>query len=299
MIDHTAIILAGGRGRRLGGIDKPRVQVGGSSLGELAVEAARLAGCAEIVVVGAIGDDVVASPGDPANHGGERRIRVIREDPPFGGPAAALVAALAEVRTPWVLLLAADLPRACEAVALVAAASPRGGADGIRLRDAAGRPQHLLARYRTSALRRASAEVGDPHGAPLGRLLDGLTLDDVDDPDGLSRDVDTWEDVWTARTASPAIEGALMPDEGTPVPPEALDAWAAAVADRLGLRRDDLPVSIVLDLARDVAHGVARPAAPLSAFAAGLAAGRAGGSRADVEAAMTAVVDLARDWRIA
>ena len=60
------------------------------------------------------------------------------------------------------------------------------------------------------------------------------------------------------------------------LPPEALDAWAAAVRDKLALDHD-LPVALVLDLARDVANGVARPAAPLSAFAAGLAAGRAGG----------------------
>ncbi len=80
------------------------------------------------------------------------------------------------------------------------------------------------------------------------------------------------------------------------LPPEALDEWAAALRELLGLGVDDLPVSVILDLARDVANGVARPAAPLSAFAAGLAAGRAGGSRADTEAAVTAVSTLARGW---
>jgi hypothetical protein len=76
------------------------------------------------------------------------------------------------------------------------------------------------------------------------------------------------------------------------LPPEALDAWAAQVAERLGLAPEDLPISAVLDLAGVVARGVARPAAPLSAFAAGLAAGRAGGSSADVRHAIAEITDL-------
>ncbi len=79
------------------------------------------------------------------------------------------------------------------------------------------------------------------------------------------------------------------------LPPEALDAWAAAVREKLALDHE-LPIALVLDLARDVANGVARPAAPLSAFAAGLAAGRAGGSDEDVRAAVTAITELAAGW---
>ena len=51
------------------------------------------------------------------------------------------------------------------------------------------------------------------------------------------------------------------------LPPEALDAWASALRTRFGLDGEDLPVGLILDLARDVANGVARPAAPFSAFA--------------------------------
>lgn len=80
------------------------------------------------------------------------------------------------------------------------------------------------------------------------------------------------------------------------LPPEALDAWAAALRERFALAEEDLPVPLILDLARDVANGVARPAAPFSAFAAGLIAGRAGGSPADVRAAVAAVVELASTW---
>jgi hypothetical protein len=82
----------------------------------------------------------------------------------------------------------------------------------------------------------------------------------------------------------------------THLPPEALDQWAAALRDRLGLREDDLPIAAILDLAADVARGVARPAAPFSAFAAGLAAGRAGGGPEQVSDALAAVSELAADW---
>lgn len=80
------------------------------------------------------------------------------------------------------------------------------------------------------------------------------------------------------------------------LPSEALDAWAAALREHFGLAAEDLPISLILDLARDVAVGVARPAAPFSAFAAGLVAGRAGGSPDDVKQAVAAITELAQNW---
>ena len=58
-----------------------------------------------------------------------------------------------------------------------------------------------------------------------------------------------------------------MSDAPRTLPPEALDEWALALRERFGLAADDVPVALILDLARDVANGVARPAAPFSAFA--------------------------------
>jgi hypothetical protein len=81
------------------------------------------------------------------------------------------------------------------------------------------------------------------------------------------------------------------------LPPEALDEWAAALRELLGLDEGDIPISLILDLARDAAVGVARPAAPLSAFAAGLAAGRAGGTPDDVRRIVGDVSSLAAGWR--
>lgn len=80
------------------------------------------------------------------------------------------------------------------------------------------------------------------------------------------------------------------------LPPEALDAWAEALRELFGLDADDIPIPLILDLARDVAVGVARPAAPLSAFVAGLAAGRAGGSPEQVRRAVSEITSLAGGW---
>lgn len=81
------------------------------------------------------------------------------------------------------------------------------------------------------------------------------------------------------------------------LPPEALDEWADALRELFGLDAEDVPIPLILDLARDVAVGVARPAAPLSAFVAGLAAGRAGGSPEQVRRAVAEITSRANGWR--
>lgn len=88
----------------------------------------------------------------------------------------------------------------------------------------------------------------------------------------------------------------MAESESRKLPPEALDEWALALRNRFGLTADELPVALILDLARDVANGVARPAAPFSAFVAGLVAGRAGGGTGDIADAVSAVTELAKGW---
>ncbi|MBB2976581.1 hypothetical protein FHX49_002160 [Microbacterium endophyticum] len=84
-----------------------------------------------------------------------------------------------------------------------------------------------------------------------------------------------------------------MTESQRTLPPEALDAWAKVLCEHFSIEREDLPVALILDLARDVAVGVARPAAPLSAFAAGLVAGRQGGTSEQVRAAVVQITALA------
>ena len=67
-----------------------------------------------------------------------------------------------------------------------------------------------------------------------------------------------------------------------------LDAWVAAACTELGLKPDETPVPLVLDLARDVAHHVLRPGAPVTAYLLGVAVGR-GADPADAAARLTAL----------
>ena len=108
--DFDAIILAGGRGSRLGGVSKADLIVGGVRLLDRVLGA--VTDAASTVAVGRVEvpDGVL----------------VTLEDPPGTGPAAGLVAGLDAIATPapWTLILACDLPDAPAAVdALRAAAS--------------------------------------------------------------------------------------------------------------------------------------------------------------------------------
>lgn len=95
--DCAAVILAGGQARRLGGADKPALEVAGRSMLAAVVAAASGAGARPLIVVSP------PRPGLPA-------ARFVQEDPSGGGPVPALRRGLAEVAEPWLLLLAADLP---------------------------------------------------------------------------------------------------------------------------------------------------------------------------------------------
>ncbi|MFC9974375.1 molybdenum cofactor guanylyltransferase [Spirillospora sp. NPDC127200] len=147
-----AVVLAGGRARRLGGADKPAALVGGRPLIAWVADAA--AAARRLVVVG---------PPRPA----PARARVVREDPPGAGPVPALRAGLAEADAPWTVLLAADLPflRPAHVTALLEAAQ---GADGAVLLDDGGREQWLTGCWRTERLRAALAGY---RGASLRGLL--------------------------------------------------------------------------------------------------------------------------------
>lgn len=311
-----AILLAGGRASRLGGLDKPLFEVQGRPLLQRAVDAA--AGCDPVVIVG---------PRRPGIDGAPRIRSLVwlREDPPFSGPAAAIVAALDHLSEPddgahgpaspsWLFVLAADLVDPVAAVTRLHAAratSSDGDArGGFCLSDGDARPQWLTGLYPVDELRAAARALpGRGVNAPARALLAPLGAVVLAAPTDATIDIDTWDDVAPVRAAAPAPpvrtltsppshlalpEGDLMSDRT--LPPEALDAWAAALRERFGLAEDDLPISLILDLARDVANGVARPAAPFSAFVAGLVAGRAGGTPDDVRTAVAAVVDLATAW---
>ena len=181
-----ALILAGGQGRRLGGRDKAALPVAGRPLLDRV-----LAACAEAQQV------VLVGPG-PAPDGVTR----VQEDPPGGGPVAGIVAGLAQVHKPWVLVLAVDQPDAGRATpALVAALADDPEADLLCQRDATGHPQWLLGVYRTAALRDVLAGLGSGHGVPVARVADGLRMVEISDGAAHVGDIDTWDDhaAWEQR----------------------------------------------------------------------------------------------------
>jgi molybdopterin-guanine dinucleotide biosynthesis protein A len=164
---YDAVVLAGGRARRFGGADKPGLTVGGRTLAEAVVSAA--AGAAMIIVVGP--ERGYLRRIGPA---GAPRPRFVREDPPGGGPVAALRRGITEVSARWLVLLAADLPfvlpehvHALLAAAGEARAASAGRRAGAILVDDDGRPQWLIGCWPTATLAGALQAYG-------GRSLHGL-----------------------------------------------------------------------------------------------------------------------------
>ncbi|MFG3224462.1 molybdenum cofactor guanylyltransferase [Kitasatospora sp. NPDC048194] len=188
MTPYDVIVPAGGAARRLGGADKPGLSVGGTTLLDRVLAACT--GARTTVVVG------------PARPTARTGVRWTREQPPGGGPVAAVAAGLGLVTADTVLLLAADLPfldrRTVDRLAgALDAAGPTVAA--AVLVDAGGRDQPLAAAYRTAPLRTALAALGDPAGLPLRRLVGGLPRLPVADTDDVAHDCDTWEDLERAR----------------------------------------------------------------------------------------------------
>ena len=198
------LVLAGGRGSRLGGALKPAVDVAGRTLLARVLDARVLV--RRTVVVAPDAARPAAGPADtPASRDtpGNPLIWAL-EDPPFGGPVAGIAAGLAALAADppadWILLLACDLPWAADAARhlLTHLADPTlpPTLDGIYLVDDTGRDQWLVGLYRAGALRAGSERLGPAvHGASVRQLLAGRDLHGLPDPSGSGVDVDTWQDV--------------------------------------------------------------------------------------------------------
>ncbi|MFF3323360.1 NTP transferase domain-containing protein [Streptomyces sp. NPDC002889] len=274
---YDAVVLAGGAAKRLGGADKPAVSVGGRALLDRVLGACRDA--RRTVVVG--GRRTTAHP-----------VVWAREEPPGGGPLAALDAGVRQAGAPVVLVLSADLPFLGEGTvrqligALAVDTAAARAREAVLLTDSDGRDQPLVAAYRTEPLRRElallAAEHGSLSGLPLRLLTQELDFARIETDSLASFDCDTWEDISAAR--------ARIREHGT-----VLDEWITAVKDELGIELD-VDIGVLLDLARDAAHGVARPAAPLTTFLVGYAAAKADGGPEAVAEASRKAVALAHRW---
>lgn len=221
---HNAIILAGGRSSRLGGTPKALLESSGRTLLAVALDAA--SGARNCAVAGPPElSAVVEASGIPA--------QLIREDPPFSGPAAAVAAAWTALAswdentgTPppeWTLVLACDMPFVAQAVKALlheagnSADSGPGGRQSLLCVDESGRAQPLAALYRTAALGAAVSFFDRPGGLEnlsMKRLLARVQWRNVAVPPHSTADIDTWEDAgrWSVKpgtTGDPDAPAAL------------------------------------------------------------------------------------------
>lgn len=180
--DLGVVVLTGGRGTRLGGVDKAGLVLGGRSLLHRALDLADEV-APTIVLVG-------------PRLAVDRPVWWAREDPPGGGPAAALLAGARVLDTTWMLVLAVDMPLVTSMTVHDLCRAATG--DGALLVDESRHQQPLCAVYRRQALLAAAPE--NPDGLAVHRLLAGLSLTEVPARAGESGDVDTPEQLDRLRT---------------------------------------------------------------------------------------------------
>jgi molybdopterin-guanine dinucleotide biosynthesis protein A len=184
---YDAIVLAGGGGRRLGGADKAALVVGGRTLLDRVLDAC--AGARRVIVVGSV---------RPTSS----EVLWCQEEPPGGGPVAAIAAGIHRTAAPLLSLLACDLPYLTAAAVAELFGAVREGGDGAAYVDGEGHLQPLVAVYRRESLERALNGLGAPYeGVALHRLVARLDIARLADPTGVARDCDTWDEVEVARRA--------------------------------------------------------------------------------------------------
>jgi molybdopterin-guanine dinucleotide biosynthesis protein A len=121
----------------------------------------------------------------------------VLEEPRFGGPVAALAAALPGIRTPLLALLATDMPRAGALVGSLLAAFSDGDQVLMSL-DADGRRQQLCSILRRDALAAALACFPTPEGVAMRALMANLDVRELPLPPELAdllHDIDTPADL--------------------------------------------------------------------------------------------------------
>ncbi|WP_020522649.1 molybdenum cofactor guanylyltransferase [Catelliglobosispora koreensis] len=137
---YHAIVLAGGRGTRMGGVLKPLLTVAGVPLLTRVLTALEPAD--HRTVAGPSELDSLLAPG----------VERVQEDPPGGGPVAGIRAGLGDHQADKVITVAGDLPfLTWEAITLLDAHT----ASCVLFVDGDGRRQPLVAVWQGSSLRRA------------------------------------------------------------------------------------------------------------------------------------------------
>lgn len=151
----TAAILAGGRGERMGGVDKGLLDIGGQSLVERVLAALRGQDIDNVLIVANRSHDEYA-----------RLAPVIADaEPAFRGPLAGIAAALAACTTPWLLSVPVDCPAPPpDLFARLAAAARRDAGAAAFVAHDGERRQPLFALYRCTLASEAAAAAAENLG---------------------------------------------------------------------------------------------------------------------------------------
>ncbi len=181
----TAIVLCGGRGQRLGGVDKPLLRLGERTLLGHVIERLR----PQV-------DSVVLSCARVEDSYREFGYAAVADLKAGEGPLGGIVSALAEASGSWVLTTPADTPFLPPN--LVEALAPACRREGASVATAAGRRQNLTMlfdRARAESLR-AFFESGE---RAVHRWLDAHAVSAVEFPASDFLNVNTPADLDAAR----------------------------------------------------------------------------------------------------
>ena len=189
----AAIVLAGGRGHRLGDVDKPELA---DRAGRTLLDRVLAAVSGALVVV--VGPERNLAPG----------IISVLEDPPGGGPAAAVAQGCAALETSpvpegrlppdgLIAVLAADLPYVTAGTIdrLSASVHSDPAAGGAVLIDPSARRQDLVGVWRHGPLLAAVRRRDSWHGRALTELLAPIPVIEVPALGEETADIDTPDDL--------------------------------------------------------------------------------------------------------
>jgi molybdopterin-guanine dinucleotide biosynthesis protein A len=175
MSDVTALILAGGKATRFGGIAKHEIVVEGETIFARQVR----------VLAPRVAEILVSSPRDIAGY------RTVRDAVAGIGPLAGIAAGLAACRTTWLLVVAGDMPHISAALIdqliarALASIDPRASdsADAIGIRiDGLPEPLVCVLHTRTLPVLERRVAAGDYKASRL--LTDAqLRVDWIEDVD--------------------------------------------------------------------------------------------------------------------
>ena len=164
----NSIILTGGTSKRFGS-DKFKALINGFSLLEIAARD--------------LEDLIIVGPESPI------KAIYVQEEPPLGGPVAAIASAIGLVKSELVGIFAVDMPFATRIISELSKGLINDAALPL---DREGIAQPLSGIYRVESLKKALSDLGSSKGTSMKSLINKLVIDEVEisDPRFLI-DIDT------------------------------------------------------------------------------------------------------------